>query len=292
MTLPRRRFLAMSACAIALPAAAQARHRWQGVALGADVALTVEGGDAAAARAFFAEAERSLRAIERQFSLFAGSELVRMNALGRLGHPSDDMLALLDLAGRVHEATGGVFDPTVQPLWQARRLGQDEDAGMALVGWRDLQVAPGEIRLTRPGMALTLNGIAQGFAADRLAEVAARHHLTDVLIDAGEVRGLGPRDWRARIETPDGRVVRELALRGRALATSAAMGTRIGPDGDRPHIMGPGGEGPRWAVASVSADSAALADALSTAAILMDRPAIDRALGAFPNARIEALVAL
>lgn len=292
MILPRRRFLALTACALALPAAARARHRWRGVALGADVALTVEGGEPAAARAFFAEAERALRAIERRFSLFTGSELRRLNALGRLGHPSDDLLALLHLAGRVHEATGGVFDPTVQPLWQARRLGQDEAAAMALVGWAGVQLAPAEIRLARPGMALTLNGIAQGFAADRLAEVAARHRLTDVLIDAGEARALGDRDWQARIETPEGGVVRELALRERALATSAAWGTRIGPVGDRPHIMGPAGEPPRWALASVSAASAALADALSTAAILMDRPAIDRALAAFPDARIEALVAL
>lgn len=292
MSLPRRRFLALSACALALPGAARPRHRWEGAALGANVALTVEGGETAAARAFFAEAERALRAVERQFSLFTGSELKRLNAMGRLSHPSDDLLALLQLAGRVHGATGGVFDPTVQPLWQARRLGQDETAAAALVGWDGLRLASDEIRLARPGMALTLNGIAQGFAADRLAEAATRHDLTDVLIDAGEVRALGPRDWQARIETPDGVAVRALSLRRRALATSAAYGTRIGPRGDRAHILGPGGEGPRWALASVSADSAALADALSTAAILMDRPAVDRALAAFPDARLEALVAL
>ena len=36
MILPRRRFLALSACALALPAAAApTRHHWQGVALGA-----------------------------------------------------------------------------------------------------------------------------------------------------------------------------------------------------------------------------------------------------------------
>mgnify|MGYP002712466854 CR=1 FL=1 len=170
MILPRRRFLALSACALVLPAAAApTRHHWQGVALGADVALTVEGGTPAAARAFFAEAERALRSVERQFSLFGGSELMRLNALGRLAHPSDDMLALLDLAGRVHAATGGAFDPTVQPLWQARRLGQDEAPALALVGWEGLRAGSAEIRLARPGMALTLNGIAQGFAADRLA---------------------------------------------------------------------------------------------------------------------------
>ena len=54
-----------------------------------------------------------------------------------------------------------------------------------------MRLAEDEIRLARPGMALTLNGLAQGFAADRLAEVAARHGLTDVLIDTGEARALG-----------------------------------------------------------------------------------------------------
>lgn len=288
--LNRRRFLALSACVLATPALAHTRHRWQGTALGADVALTVQGGTAAEARAFFAESARALREIERRFSLFAGSDLRRLNALGRLAHPSPDMLAVLRLAGRVHDATGGVFDPTVQPLWQARRLGRDESAAAALVGWGDVRVDPAEIRLARPGMAVTLNGIAQGFAADRLAEIAARHRLTQVLIDAGEVRAMGAAPWDARVQAPDGRVVRGLALRDRALATSAAYATRIGPLGDRSHIVGPAGETPRWTLVSISADSAMLADALSTAAVLMTRPAIDTALAAFPDARIEALV--
>lgn len=289
--LHRRRFLALSACALATPAFAGARHGWQGIALGADVALTVQGGTPAAARAFFAEAARALRGIERQFSLFSGSDLRRLNALGRLAHPSRDMLAVLDLAGRVHDATGGAFDPTVQPLWQARSLGRDESTAAALVGWQAVRFDPAEVRLARPGMALTLNGIAQGFAADRLAEIAARHRLDQVLIDAGEVRAMGAAPWDARIETPDGRIVRQLVLRDRALATSAAHGTRIGPLGDRPHIVGPAGQEPRWTLVSISADSAMLADALSTAAVLMSRPAIDTALAAFPGARIEALVA-
>lgn len=290
--LPRRRFLALVASALALPGAlanaAPARHVWRGVALGADVELTVEGGDARDARAFFVKSEQALRMFERKFSLHTGSELTRLNALGRLAHPSGDMLSLLQLAGRVNQATGGAFDPTVQPLWQARRLGRDETAASALVGWQDVRVTPQEIRLARRGMALTLNGIAQGAATDRLAALAARHGLRDVLIDAGEIRALGPRDWRTRIEAPGGQALRELALRDRALATSAALGTRIGPAG-QPHIMGPRGQAPQWALASVSADSAALADALSTAAVLLDRAAIDEALARFPGTRLEAL---
>ena len=137
-------------------------------------------------------------------------------------------------------------------------------------------------------MALTLNGIAQGFAADRLAEIAARHGLTDLLIDSGETRAIGPRDWTARIDAPDGRPIRRLSIRERALATSAPFGTRIGPQGDRAHILS-ATRTPHWALVSVSAPTAVLADALSTAAVLLDRPAIDRALAAFPGARIEAV---
>lgn len=291
--IPRRRFLALSACALALPAAAAAPPQvWRGAAMGADVTLRVEGVDVPAARAFFAEAARSLRGVETAFSLHRGSDLARLNALGRLAHPPADMVALLGLAGRVHDATGGAFDPTVQPLWQARRLGADEGAALALVGWNAVAVSEAEVRLARPGMALTLNGIAQGFAADRLAEVARRHGLAEVLIDAGETRATGPRDWQAAIAGTDGRILRRLTLRDRALATSAPFGTRIGPQGDRPHILDPRGAGPRWALASVSAPDAALADALSTAFCVMDRPAIDRALAAFPGARLEALHAL
>lgn len=297
-TLKRRRFLALSASALSAsamsaPAGADALdHRWQGTAMGADVALMVRGGTPAAARAFFTEAARALRGIEREFSLFAGSALRRLNALGRLSHPSDDMLAVLRMADRVHAATGGVFDPTVQPLWQARRLGGDESAAAALIGWRDVHVDPAGVRLARPGMALTLNGIAQGFATDRLARIAAGHGLRRVLIDAGEVRALGRDPWRAAIAAPGGRVLRRLLLRDRALATSAPYGTRIGPAGDRTHIVGPHQEAPHWSLVSISADSAMLADALSTAAVLMPRPLIDAALAMFPDARIEAIVPL
>lgn len=298
--LSRRRFLGIAACAgglaaLGLPIEAAPRHRWQGQALGADVALTVAGGSERAARAFFAEAVRALHAVEGQFSLFRGSELARLNALGNLAHPSDDMLALLTLAGQVHQATNGAFDPTVQPLWQARRGGRDESAAKALTGWAEVDLRDTEIRLKRPGMALTLNGIAQGFAADRLAEVATRHGLTDVLIDAGEVRASG-QDWTARIDSPTGEPVKQLTLRDRALATSAPYGTRIGPRGDQAHILSGGDFRPQWHVISISAalgqHSAALADALSTAAVLLDRPAIDRALAYFPGTRLEAAVPL
>ncbi|MGL4279073.1 MAG: FAD:protein FMN transferase, partial [Albidovulum sp.] len=94
-------------------------------------------------------------------------------------------------------------------------------------------------------------------------------------------------DWRASIASPEGAALGEARLANRALATSSPMGTLIGQG--NPHILGPSGQLPRWSTVSVSAPDAALADALSTAFCLMDRPAIDRALAVFPGARIELL---
>jgi FAD:protein FMN transferase len=105
------------------------------------------------------------------------------------------------------------------------------------------------------------------------------------------VQALGRRPdgapWQAQIAGPDGRALAGLALSDRALATSSPLGTRIGPGVG--HILHPGGLPAQWQTASVSAPLAATADALSTAACLMDRAALDRALAACPGARLEYL---
>lgn len=286
----RRRFLALSAVALATPARSASRHDWSGVALGAEARLTLVGASDRQARHVFARVRGALDHIEARFSLFRDSALTRLNRDRRLAHPDPDLLALCDLAGRVHAATAGVFDPSIQPLWLASATGGDLTAARAAVGWNRVRLARDEIRLD-PGMALTFNGIAQGYAADRIAAMMRAEGLGNVLIDMGEVRALGLRldgaPWRARIAGPDGENLCELALRDRALATSSPMGTRIGRH--QGHILRPDGGPALWRTVSVSAPEAAVADGLSTAACLMDRAAIDRALAAFPGARLEHL---
>ena len=194
------------------------------------------------------------------------------------------------LCGRAHAATGGAFDPTVQPLWLAEAEGRDPATLGDVIGWDRVRVTEAEIRLS-PGQALTFNGIAQGWAADRIAALLRAEGYGDALIDMGEVHALGQRqdgrDWIAAIAAPDGARLAEVPLSNRALATSSPGGTLIGAG--RAHILGPAGQVPRWSTVSVSAPRAAVADALSTAFCLMDGPAIDAALAAFPGARVEIL---
>lgn len=293
MTLSRRRFLAISATAALLPGALAAAPRyWTGQALGARASIRLDHPDAAAITArCLAEIDR----LEDILSLYrADSALARLNRDGRLDAPPFELLECLSLAGSVHRASGGRFDPTLQPLWalwaesaaQGRRPSDAErQAALARGGWGDVHLSEDRIAL-RPGMALTLNGIGQGYVADRVAALLEAEGLTDILIDTGEMRALGGRAWPVRIERGG-----SVDLTARALATSAPLATCFDAGGRDGHILDPRTGGPAasaWAQVSVSAPQAALADALSTAACLTrDREELDALMAALPAARLE-----
>jgi FAD:protein FMN transferase len=285
----RRRFLSLSAAAlIPTPGHAATLTDWHGTGLGTALSLRLLGADPRHARRTFAQVEAEIARIESLASLFQDSALTRLNRDGHLAWPAPELLDLMALAGQVHAATNGAFDPTVQPMWLALANGTGAEPARALIGWDRVHLSPDEIKLD-PGQALTLNGIAQGWAADRIAALFRSRGFTDALIDMGEIfaLGQGPQaGWPALITDPDGTPLAETRLVNRALATSSPRGTLVS---GQPHILGPQGQPPLWQTVSVSAPMAAVADALSTAFCLMDRPAIDAALTRFPGARLEAL---
>lgn len=296
----RRRFLMIAAAAVATGSAARAAtpYVWQGAALGARATIRLTHPQA---EAITARASAEISRLESIFSLYRiDSALSVLNAQGRLDAPPFELLECLTLSGSVHSATGGLFDPTVQRLWQAhaeaavagRSLSATErKAALALTGWEGVTLDEAAITL-RPNMALTLNGIAQGYIADRVSALLAAEGLTDILIDTGEMRALGQDpaggDWPVTL-APEGR---RIGLANRALATSAPLGTVFDAAGKLGHILNPATGEPApavWQAVSVSAPSAGLADALSTAACLMpDRTAIEAALQRFPQTRLEA----
>ncbi|TRW99669.1 FAD:protein FMN transferase [Paracoccus sp. M683] len=262
--LSRRRFLTISACASLLAGqAGQAAPPadWQGVALGAEARITLHGPAHQTGPALDAALTR-LRQIEALFNLHdPGSAVSRLNAAGFLPDLAPDFIRLLRLSDHVHHLTGGLFDPTVQPLWLALARGEDSRPARKAIGWNRLQTKSRGVKLA-PGQALTLNGIAQGYAADALRETLARLGLTGALVDLGEFAALGG-PWRVGIADPALGLVLDRPLRGNAIATSSPAAMALGSGG---HILNPQGEAPpQWSTISVEADSAGLADGLSTA---------------------------
>jgi thiamine biosynthesis lipoprotein len=223
--------------------------------------------------------------LEAIFSLHRpDSELVRLNRDGRLAKPSHDLRLVLADSQRIAELSGGAFDVTVQPLWQLYAqhfrshpgdlLGPEKadlETALELIDFRQLDLSGGAIGLRRPGMAVTLNGIAQGYITDRVADLLRAHGFAQVLVQLGETRALAPprpdRPWR--IGVPGGS--RTIELANRALATSSGTATRFEPSGRHHHLFDPrtGTSVSRYASVSVLAETAAAADALSTALAIL-----------------------
>lgn len=303
MIFSRRRFLTITATATAVTMAGRSHavslYRWQGSALGARASITLNHPEAARITdASRAEIDR----LEDIFSLYrADSALSRLNAAGHLDAPPFELLECLSLAALAHRVTGGLFDPTVQPLWalyaEAHAGGQAPseaqiEAVLARGDWGDVRYDATSIRLLH-GMALTLNGIAQGYIADRVATLLKAEGLSDVLIDTGEQRAIGRHpqggDWPVTLDDPEGTMI---GLHDRSLASSDPLGTVFDAAGTTGHILDPRTGRPampHWQLVSVSAASAAMADALSTAICLMTR---DEALRTIVGATGAKLVHL
>jgi thiamine biosynthesis lipoprotein len=260
-SLSRRRFLTIAAGSAAIavltrPAAARSPTlvQWRGAALGAEASLLLPREDAGPAIDLcLAEVER----LEGILSLYRpDSALSTLNRTGLLVAPPPELVTVLSAALALAGQTNGAFDPTVQPLWSEGK------AALPRVGWRDLAVDNQRIHFSRPGMAVTLNGIAQGYVTDRVADLLRRRGHDHVLVNLGETRGLGSRpDGRPWRIAPDATSPAH-PLNDGALATSEpATGAIVDPrTGDPARV---------WSRVTVACPTAMAADGLSTALCLL-----------------------
>ncbi|MGZ2256554.1 FAD:protein FMN transferase [Roseobacter sp. A03A-229] len=262
--ISRRRFLTISCAALGAPAmAAGFTTRWHGRALGADVSVAIRG-PAEVAEPALAEARHLIARVETLFSLYDHqSLLVMLNQTGELAAPPPDMLALFDASTEIHVATDGLFDPTVQALWQALSTGSSLEEARAHIGWSRVLFRPERIQLA-PGQQLSFNGIAQGYATDLVSDALRAAGLSNIHVNIGEHAAFGPAR-RLGLSDPTHGHLGHLTLQDGAVATSSPGATQIN---GAPHIFAPMGGAPRWSTVSVTAARATQADALSTALCL------------------------
>jgi thiamine biosynthesis lipoprotein len=292
----RRRFLSISAAASgaaifsrdASSARPESPYRWRGLALGAEADLTLYAASRTEAMDAVDACLRELARLEAIFSLHQpGSALMRLNAAGTLDEPPQEMVELLSEVVALAWRSGGLFDPTIQPLWEAvaahfrEHPGSEPDAerfadARALVDYRLLDVTPSRISLRKPGMRVTLNGIAQGFISDKVAELLRSRGFDHALVNLGEavVTGAKPTGgpWQLDIPNPLDRseTVGRISLASGAAATSSGAGLVFDRDGRFTHILHPHLVtcAPVDRSVTVLAPSASLADGLSTLAVL------------------------
>jgi len=244
-----------------------------------------------------AAAVQVIRSIERQMSLFdPESDLSRLNRIGTLRKPDTDLLAVLKIAEHIARQSQGAFDASMQPLWEiwskaalqkSQPSSNEIQRARKLVNWRAVQVTPDAVNLQIAGMGVSLNGIAQGYATDRVRATLQAHDIQHAMIDAGETALLGnapnEKPWSLSIESAATlknsgiKNTLQAALNqqdasapiiisdGRAMATSSDAHTTFSQDHRYHHILNPhtGYSPSQWSSVTVLASSCVVADALT-----------------------------
>ncbi len=228
---------------------------------------------------------------EKLFSrTVSGSDVWRINEESGPVDVSAETVKMLTTGLDVSEASGGAFDPTIEPessLWDfsgettvlpdAEKL--KEAAGR--VDYRRLVVDGNTVTLP-DDMGLDLGGVAKGYIADRLTEFLRDRGIASALINlGGNVVTIGRRatddqPWVVGIQDPKAESgVNKLTLRGESLSvvTSGNYERYFILDGIRYHHLLDPRTG--WPVnagldsVTILSKSSAIGDALSTAAYIL-----------------------
>ena len=257
------------------------------LAFGTTVTIKVLHDDPLAAQAAIQSALHEVRKIDSLMSLHQEhSQVVQLNRHGVLAAPDEKLLYVLEFAQQLSQLTSGAFDITVQPLWQLFSLASGSgtlpapDAiakARSFVDWQGLELGQQQVRLQKGGMAITLNGVAQGYAVDLALEALRSRGVQHALLDTGEFGSIGSKThgqpWALGVghpRQPDA-LSATLKLDGRKVATSGDYATFFSPDFIHHHIFDPAsGDSPlELASVTVVAPTGILADGLSTAFMVL-----------------------
>ena len=312
----RRRFLRVAAAGAGVPLLIAAvrgtapkpqSHSWHGEVLGALAELTLWHPDAAFARRTILRVRHEIERYERIFSLYRrDSEISRLNEAGTLMKPSPELRTLIEESQHLGELSRGAFDISVQPLWRLYEAhfwsrtdtlpdvaARARDVAHALVDFRQIDSHAAVIGFARAGMAITLNGIAQGYISDAIADMLRNEGFESAVVDLGEYRAIGRhpdgRPWRIGIRDGRnaGRIKRMVDLEDMALAVSGGYGTTFEASGRFHHIFDPrtGASANTLVDVAVIGPRATAADGLATAICVAGEALAPTLLSAYPRTR-------
>lgn len=231
-----------------------------------------------AAREAFALVDR----LEQELSRFiANSDVSRINGLaaGETTRVHPRTLECLGIARHLYELSGHAFDVCVGTGWERLELDPDRSS----------------VRALETGARVDLGGIGKGYAVDRMAELLLEWDVPRALVHGGfsSVRALEapPRceGWPIRMRVPgEGRELGRTAARHLALGASGVLKGEHIRD---PRTGAPAtGRTAAWVAVDADPDAgqspAAVADALSTAFMLLEDDAVRALCERFPQ--IEA----
>lgn len=275
----------------------------------------------ARARTMVPVVDAAIAEVGRQVSSWnPQSEVSRFSAAQHL-HPLSASAGTLQIVGVALDTaakTGGAFDPTVGPLldlWgfspstkgkvSAPPTATAIAAAKQRVGFAHVQIDGGLLVKDRADTTLDVTALGDGAAAAAIARSLQERGFSNFLVDvAGEVVVAGPghgKPWRVGINTPKAEAAADESVQQTALtppgtsvlalSTSGTYRDTWSKDGTRyTHIIDPATGAPvthTLVSCTILGPDIVVADALSTACIVMGKARTETALPAF--AGYEAL---
>lgn len=216
------------------------------------------------------------------------SDISKLNRQGFIDNADSTLIKVVSMALEMSRLTEGAFDPTVFPLLGLYRTMKKEDTlpprdeiarALSLVDYRNVQIDGKNIRYTKSGMAMTLDGIGKGYIVDEGVRIINSLGFANVCIEAGgDLMVTGTKKsgapWTIAIRNPrpdKGKKQYVLSMKDRAIATSGDYMQSFSADRKYHHIINPvtGFSPPELASCSILAPSVAMADGLATSAMVM-----------------------
>jgi thiamine biosynthesis lipoprotein len=218
------------------------------------------------------------------------SPVGRLNREGYLGDAPPEIAQVVDRALYYYRLSQGSFDVTVKPVVDLfeEKFASDKHKPpsekelkqiLLLVGSDGIERTGQTIRFKRPGMGITLDGIAKGYIVDRASTILCDHHIDNHLINAGgdiRTRGTKPdnKPWTIAIQDPlkKKHYPDTIHMSDGAVATSGNYEVYFDREKMFHHIVDPRtGHSPELSTSvSVVAPTAMDADALSTSVFVME----------------------
>ena len=197
-----------------------------------------------------------LGALEARYSRYRAESIVSLinqrAGSGIFTEVDPETQALLDLAGRLWGASGGLFDITSGPLrqaWDFRAGGGADPAQieltLPLIGWEQIEWRGSSIHLPTPGVEIDLGGLAKEYAVDSAISLMRNLKVTSAMIElAGDVATIGDSNntpWQVGIQDPEGTgSLCAVQLSNAAIATSGNYARRIDFEGNQyGHLLNP-----------------------------------------------------
>ncbi len=272
--------------------------------MGTMVNLTIVSDDRPSAEsAAEAAFDRMSRLEDKLSGWIPDSEVSVLNRTGQLDQAGDDLLAIIDLSRRISRLSDGAFDITVLPLLNLYREHKDTATGLPsdgalqealdLVDYRKLEVDGRQVHFAVPGMGITIDAAGKGYVVDQGVKELVAAGFPNVLLEAGgDLVASGERrpgqPWRIGIRSPRqesaGKLV-ELNVVNQAVATSGDYRQAFTADYEHHHIIDPrtGHSSPELASCTLTAPTAAEADALATMAMVLGPSRTEQVLEELPG---------